>query len=129
MLTERDNLILKEVKGNGSKSILLDIEDNYYDELKEEARKKDISIEDYFLLKMIEEIMKRKKKEASDLHSDKKIIDIFDMYRIEEIIEELENEDNVAMVVDLKSDKYPIIIPIEKYNRMIGNLKNLKVGE
>lgn len=120
-LTKREVSILEYVtsKNEKTKSINIEITDSMHSELVDLSMDKGVSKENMFLISIIEEILSQKKMLADK--KDLLICDIFDMDRIEEIIDTIEENNIEALIITLKKNaKDFVLTPIERYNSLLS---------
>jgi len=123
MLNKREEEILKTIKGDEKSkisSLEVTISDEISDSAKVISKEKNISHEDAVLLLIVEEGMSKKRLTAQQKNPDLLIFDIFDMYRVEEIIEELSAAEKSALIVTLGEEKGPVLVPVNVYEKWMN---------
>jgi len=124
MLSKKEVLILERTKGSeeNSKTLEIKLEDAEFFSLKKEADSRNLSVEDLFLIFITEKMFQVRKEKLEKENPDMVILDIFDMYRAEEIIEELTKENKSAIIMDY-NEKDVVLMPINQYNKLINSIK------
>jgi len=90
----------------------LDISDNMYEKLKGEAKSKGVPVED-FLYSIVVEKMIDKEKSIVRTESFDEVIDIYDMYKLEELLE----TDKEYLLIN-PSGKHLVMIPNHRYEEL-----------
>lgn len=113
MEKERFEYMLSQRNLENSSEINIEIDDEHYEFLKEMSKQYNMSIENIAYCFLLEMMMKEKKSKIKVEDEDEEVIDIFDFYKLEELL----NTQKTYIVATY--DSPVVIVPIDKFNSIM----------
>ena len=114
-LSPKDKLILDYIRSNDKekqRSINIDIEKSLLIDIKEQSELLNITVEEFIYISIIKSILYLEKRKQRKLHKDMFVIDIFDLYDIENIIENMNKTNKHVFIVNIDFYKHSVMVPV-----------------
>ncbi len=109
MTNEKIRYIINQNKKNPRTEITIDIDSDLIEAIKIKSSELNISVDEYIEIVIIEKLLKIEKEK----YSEENIIDIYDFYRLDELIDSKKN-----YLVLNPNGNHAMLLPINYYNDM-----------
>lgn len=117
LLTKKEKYILEQRQNiplEKKEIITVDLEKEVFEQLKEIAKIKNITLEETIYMIILKDLLKMKKKELKEKYPNDKIIDIFDFYKLDKLIKKINKKKFFYIIATY--DKPVILSPV--FNKM-----------
>jgi len=115
-LSQKDKLILNYIRSNDKEKqrpINIDIEESLLIDIKEQSKLLNITVEEFIHISIIKSILYLEKRKQRKLHKDMFVIDIFDLYDIENIIENMNKNNKHIFIVNIDFKNHSVMVPVD----------------
>jgi len=77
-----------------------------------------ISFDEFSHMALIQKVLEVESSRLSNLHSDLKVIDIFDLHAIDNILSEMDQSSQHILLVNIDFSKHSVIVPASFYEKI-----------
>ncbi len=106
-LTKKDEYIIEQCENKKNKKtteVICNLDVDVIEKMQSLASVNNISLDQYMNMLIIQDIMKKKTESVAESDKEHRAIDVFEFYRLEEILDEINNKNETLRVVCFEKD-------------------------